>query len=134
MSQTRLKTVLKYLCLVVADIVSYFAIPIIYLVLGRSKGFQFAAGDLYLLFGLPIYLFLRGMITRIIFKKVWWPNLVFLFEVWLTFPLTSWEFEIQILFSATSLIISAVAFLISTIGSLITAKIIKIVHLKKSQN
>ena len=117
---------MKYLYLILADFFAFGGMVKFFM---PNASFEFQV--IYLVYFIPIYHILRGILTRIIFKKIWFPNLLYL--------IVSWTITLGVMLlihvAYVQLIITTVIpFIISLFASLITAKIIKTVHLKKSKN
>ncbi len=92
---------------------------------------RFDLGDLYLIFGLPLYSFVYGCLSYTILKKAWLPQLI-LFGV--TF-IHWFIYGIEALFWGGTYIFSAVPVLFSLIGTWITSFIYKMVKsIKENKN
>ena len=92
---------------------------------------RFDLGELYLIFGLPLYSFVYGCLSYTILKKAWLPQLI-LFGV--TF-IHWFIYGIEALFWEGTYILSAVPAIFSLIGASITALIFYIIKsVKENQN
>ena len=92
---------------------------------------RFDLGDLYLIFGLPLYSFVYGCLSYTILKKAWLPQLI-LFGV--TF-IHWFIYGIEALFWEGTYILSAVPVIFSLIGTGITSLIYTIIKsINKNNN
>ncbi len=92
---------------------------------------RFDLGDLYLIFGLPLYSFVYGCLSYTILKKAWLPQLI-LFGV--TF-IHWFIYGIEALFWEGTYILSAVPVIFSLIGTGIASFIYTIIKsIKKNNN
>lgn len=92
---------------------------------------RFDLGELYLIFGLPLYSFVYGCLSYTILKKAWLPQLI-LFGV--TF-IHWFIYGIEALFWEGTYILSAVPVIFSLIGTGITSLIYTIIKsIKKNNN
>ena len=82
-----------------------------------SDTIRFSLGDLYLIYGMPLYSLIYGCLSYIILKKVWIPQMILgvvCFLYW-------FEFDIKALAWPGTYIWSAVPVFFSLIGTAITA-------------
>lgn len=91
---------------------------------------RFDLGDLYLIFGLPLYSFVYGCLSYTILKKAWLPQLI-LFGV--TF-IHWFIYGIEALFWEGTYILSAVPVIFSLIGTGIASFIYTIIKSTKKNN
>ena len=91
----------------------------------RTDMFQWSVFDFYLLYGLPLYSALHGILTRVFTKKIWAPNIILFMTVWLIL-FASAGFPFDLLFTVYALVWPAVMFVISFLFSLLTSVLIKI--------
>ena len=91
----------------------------------RTDMFQWSVMDFYLLYGLPLYAVLYGILTRVFTKKIWAPNIILFMTVWLLlFAFAGFPFDL--LFTVYALVWPAVMLLISFLFSMLTSVLIKI--------
>ena len=128
------KTMSRYLYLFLIDAVFVFALLFIHFVCDYAKGGPpVSYADVFILFGIPLYLLLRAILTRVFLKNPWWPNLMLLVEISPGLPLLSGEFfEGDWKFVFGSLAIAAITAAISMVISLLTGLITRLIYLKKS--
>ena len=128
------KAMLKYLYLFLIDAVFVLALLFIHFAHDYVKGGPpISYADLFILFGIPLYLFLRAILSRVFLKNPWWPNLMLLVEISPGLPLLSGElFEGDWKFVFGSLAIAAIIAAISMVISLLTGLTYRLIHLKRS--
>ena len=132
MKKADLRDILKYLYLFLADIAFLISVVIIGALFGNiAYSFLFSYAEVYLILGIPLYLLLRGVLSRILLKRAWLPNFLFFAEVWLGSPIISLEFRFDLIFSLEGLMFATVLSLIPTIASLITGGILRLIRLLK---
>lgn len=91
----------------------------------RTDMFQWSVFDFYLLYGLPLYATLYGILTRAFTKKIWAPNIILFMTVWLLlFAFAGLRFDL--LFTVYALAWPAVMVVISLLFTLLTSLLIKI--------
>ena len=135
MKKVGLKSIRKYLYLLLADFTMGVGIIIISLLFADTAySFIFSYAEVYIILGVPSYLLLRGILSRILLQQIWLPNLLFFAEVWFGLPIISGEFRFDLLFSIEGFCLAIVFFVIPTIGSLITSGVLRLIRLlKKNQ-
>lgn len=80
------------------------------------------ASGLYLLYVMPLYSILHGVLSCVFLNKIWLPNLILLLMIWLAIPIIS-NFRFHLLFSFGGLAFPLICFGLSAMGSLISAVI-----------
>ena len=92
---------------------------------------RFDLGDLYLIFGLPLYSFVYGCLSYTILKKAWLPQLIFFGVTFIHWFI----YGIEALFWEGTYILSAVPVIFSLIGTGITSLIYTIIKsINKNNN
>ena len=70
---------------------------------------RFDLGDLYLIFGIPLYSFVYGCISYIILKKAWLPQLILfgvMYIYWFIYGIEALFWQGTYIFSAVSVLFS----------------------------
>lgn len=135
MEKTEMKTSHKYLYLALSDIVFVMVIAIVVALLNEIDcGPLFSYADVILLFGIPLYGILNGVLSRIFIKRIWLPNLILFATIWLGLPVFRLDFRFHLLFSASWLVWPGIAVAVSFIFSFITDGILKLIILFKNEN
>ena len=117
----------KYLYLFLLDAACVFIL--LFLIFSHKEGpGMFSYADLFMLFGIPAYLFLRAIVSRIVLKSTWWPNLMLLVEIFPGLPLLSgelfhsdWSFMLGSL--GVAAIVAAISMVISPLILLIVSQL-----------
>ena len=132
MKKAGLRSIRKCVYFLLADIVFLASVLIICILFGNITNVGLLSNaEMYIIFGTPLYLMLRGILSRIIVQRVWLPNIVFYAVIWLSLPVISGEFSLDLLFTPEGLLFATVLFLIPTITSLITGGIMRLMHLPR---
>ena len=118
---------LRYLFVVLADILFVLNLQMVYQHLdGPSPEAYLGPNGLYVLLAVPLYILLRGVLSRLVTKCAVIPNAIMVVTMWIiTFFL---QFRWQDLFDRNRLLLFAAFFGASTVSSLITGGIIRIVR------
>jgi len=121
----------KYLYLFLFDVACVFIL--LFLIFSHKEGpGMFSYADLFMLFGIPAYLFLRAIVSRIVLKSTWWPNLMLLVEIFPGLPLLSGElFHSDWGFILGSLGVAAIVAAISMVISLFTGLVMR--HISRNR-
>lgn len=121
----------KYFCLFLIDVAVVFVLLL--LIFNHKEGpGMFSYADLFMLFGIPAYLFLRAIVSRIVLKSIWWPNLMLLVEIFPGLPLLSGElFHSDWGFVFGSLGVAAIVAAISMVISLFTGLVMR--HISRNK-
>ncbi len=129
MKQKDLKSILKNNIYLVLIDVAFWAVTVIINKLFDEHQVTplFTPADMYLLICFPLFFILRGVLCRIFMKQIWIPNLILFIEIWLALPIVGGS-SLKEIFSISGILIALVFFLFSTILSLITGGVIRLIR------
>ena len=133
MKELHSKSIKKYLCLILIDVTIAVGIVIIcglYSNVAYSE--LFSVAEACLILGVPAYLLLRGILSRIFLQRVWLPNLILFAEIWLVIICAEMRIDVEI--ALQGFIGAFVFFVIASVISLITGGVLRLIAKSNQQN
>ncbi len=94
-------TRLRYLFLVALDVAVIFIAFQMLIIFSSLRVGMFTPGEVLVIYGIPTWLALRGVIVRLAFKRVWAPTLILFLEIWIPIFITQ---IVRFSFNMTSII------------------------------
>lgn len=112
----------KYIVFTIVDIVFNVILWTSLLNDDTTGGYaNFSFGEIWLMFGTPLYFALRGVCSRLTLKSIWIPNLVMFASFLLGFPIVFEQIDIL-----EGFYIALATSLVSLLSSLITSGILRL--------